>query len=132
MDVINVSFISHTTFNTIQKKYLFLTIVYTTNRQLIINNAAEKGDINLLGDGRCDSPGYNAKYGTYTFLDKNSGLILNFNILHVRIAGNSAHMEVDGLKQVLEHLEGHGLQISSLTTDQHKQIHCTCVKRRVK
>ena len=124
MDVINISFISHTTFNKIQKKYLFPAIhrVYTTNRQLIIDNAVEKGDIDLLGDGRCDSPGYNAKYGTYTVLDKNTGLILDFNVSHVRIAGNSARMELDGLKQVLERLEGHGLPISSLTTDRHKQV----------
>ena len=52
MDVKNASFISHTTFNAIQKKYLFPTIHrwYTTKRQLIIDNAAEKEDIDLLGD----------------------------------------------------------------------------------
>ena len=33
-------------------------------------------------------------------------------------------MELDGVKQVLEHLEGHGLAISSLTTDRHKQVRC--------
>ena len=124
MDVINISFISHTTFNKIQKKYFSPAIhrVYTTNRQLIIDNAVEKGDIDFLGDGRCDSPGYSAKYVTYTVLDKNSGLILDFNVSHVRIAGNSARMELDGLKQVLERLEGHGLPISGLTTDRHKQV----------
>ena len=54
MDVINISFISHTTFNKIQKKYLFPAThrVYTTNRQLIIDNAVKKGGIDLLGDGR--------------------------------------------------------------------------------
>ena len=96
--------------------------VHTTNQQLLIDNAVEKGDIDLLGDGRCDSPGYNAKYGTYTVLDKNSGLILDFNVSQVRTAGKSARMELDGLKQVLECLEGHGLPISSLTTDRHKQV----------
>ena len=119
MDVINVSSISHTTFHTTQKKYLFPAIyrVYTTNRQLIINIAVEKGDIDLLDDGSCDFPGYNAKYGTYSVLDKNSGLIHDFNVSHVRIAGNSARTELDGLKQVLELLEGHFLPISYLTTD---------------
>ena len=106
--------------------------MYTTNRQLIIDNAAEKGDMDLLGDRRCDSPGYNAKYGTYTVLDKNSGLVLDFNISHVRIAGNSARMELDGLKQVLERLEGHGLPISSLTTDRHKQVRCYMHKEKGK
>ena len=52
MDVINVSFIiSHTTFNAIQKKYLFPAIhrVCTTKKHLIVDNPAEKGDIDLLG-----------------------------------------------------------------------------------
>ena len=106
--------------------------MYTTNRQLIINNAAEKGNIDLLGDGRCHSPGYNAKYGTYTVLDKNSGLILDFSISHVRNAGNIMLMELDGLKQLLEHLEGYGLPISSLTTDRHKQVCCYMSKEECK
>ena len=58
----------------------------------------------------------------YTNLDKNSGLILDFNVSHVRIAGNSARMELDGLEQVLECPEGRSLLISSLTNDWHKQV----------
>ena len=56
-DVINVSFICDTSFNAIRKKYLLPAIhrVYTTSKQLIIDNATEKGYINLLGEGRCDS-----------------------------------------------------------------------------
>ena len=53
----------------------------------------------------------------YTNLDKNSGLILDFNVSHVRIVGNSARMELDGLEQVLECPEGRSLLISSLTND---------------
>ena len=65
----------------------------------------------------------------YTVFDKNFELVLDFNVSHVRIAGNSARMELDGLKQVLERLEGHDLPISSLTTDRHKQVRCyTCKK----
>ena len=95
MDVINVSFVSHTTFNKIQKKYLFLVIhrVYTTNRQLIIDNATEKGDIDLLGDGSCDFLGYNAKYVACTVLEKKLGSILDFNASHLRTAGNSERMD---------------------------------------
>ena len=134
MDVINVSFISHTTFNKIRKKSLFSAIhrvnTHTINRPLIIDNTVEKGDLDFFGDRSCDSPDYNAKYGTYTVLDKNSGLILDFNVSHVRIAGNSARMEFDGLKQVLERFEGRGLLISSLTIDRQSVV--KCVKRSAK
>ena len=96
--------------------------VYTTNRQLNINNASEKGDIDLLGHGRFNSPGYSAKYDKCTVLDRNYELILDFNVSHIRIAGTSAHMELDGFKQALERFEGHGIPIASLTTDRHKQV----------
>ena len=65
IDVINVSFISHTTFDKIRKKSLFSAIhrvnTHTVNRQLIIDNTVEKGDLDFFGDGSCDSPDYNAK-----------------------------------------------------------------------
>ena len=60
---------------------------------------------------------FNAKYDAHTVLEKNSGLMLDFNVSHVRIAGNPVQIKLDGLKQVLQHTEGHGLLISSLTTD---------------
>ena len=62
--------------------------MYTTNRQLIIDNAAVKRDIDLLSDGWCDSPGHNTKNDADTVLGKNSGLILDFNVSYVRVAGN--------------------------------------------
>ena len=101
--------------------------MYTTNRQLNINNASKKGDNDLFGDGRFNSPGYSAKYDRCTVLDRNSELILDFNVSHIRIVGNLAHMELDGLKQVLEGFEGHGLPITSLTTDISKSV-VTCVR----
>ena len=39
-------------------------------------------------------------------------------------------MELDRLKQVLEGFEGHGPLISSLTTDQRKQVCCYMHKEK--
>ena len=39
--------------------------------------------IDLFGDGRSDSPGHNAKYGTYTLMDENSEKIIDFSLVHV-------------------------------------------------
>ena len=97
--------------------------VCTTNRQLNINNAAEKGDIDLLGDGRLNSPGYSAKYDKCTVLDRNYELILDFNDSHIRVAGTSAHMELDGFKQALEHFEDMAFQFKVLLlTDISKSV----------
>ena len=43
---------------------------YTTNRHYLVENAKGKSKVHhLLGDGKCNSPGFNAKYGTYTLID---------------------------------------------------------------
>ena len=89
-----VSFFSHTTFYRIQKKLVIPAIhrLFTTQRQLLFDDAKERGSINLLGDGRCDSPGYNAKYGTYTIMDSFTGMILDMHVSHVGLTVTSARI----------------------------------------
>jgi solute carrier family 8 (sodium/calcium exchanger) len=40
-------------------------------------------DVNVGGDARCDSPGYSAKYGTYTIMDLDRNKILDFQLVQV-------------------------------------------------
>ena len=42
----------------------------------ILEEVKEKGPCYLSGDGRCDGPGHNAKYLTYSFMDKNMNKIV--------------------------------------------------------
>ena len=58
----------------------------------------------LAGDGRCDSPGHNAKYGMHVATEK-------------VLANNSNCMEKEGLKRCLENLETDGQIIDILATD---------------
>ena len=62
------------------------------------------------------------KYGTYTVMDKQTGVIVDVHVSHVGVAGNSARMELDGLKNVFQGLCDNVINISSLTTDTHKQV----------
>ena len=39
--------------------------------------------VKLIGDGRCDSPGHSAKYGTYTMMDASTGLIIDHEVVQV-------------------------------------------------
>ena len=119
-----IPFFSHTTFYKIQRKLVIPAIhrVFTTQRQLLFDDARERGSIDILGDGRCDSPGYNAKYGTYTIMDRITGKILDMHVSHVGLAGTSARMELDGLKHLLQRLYDAFINVASLTTDRHKQV----------
>ena len=37
--------------------------------------------LELAGDGRCDSPGYSAKYGKYTLMEVQTDLIVDFQVI---------------------------------------------------
>ena len=114
-----------------QKKIVIPAIhrVFVTQHQLLFDDAKERGKIHLLGDGRCDSPGYNAKYCTYTAIGKQTGVIMGMHVSYVGVAGNSA-MKLDGLKNVIQRLYDNVINISSLTTDRHKQVRSFLRKKR--
>ena len=49
----------------LQTKVLFQSLnkIYKTARNKIVGTLSNCS-VNVVGDGRCDSPGFNAKYGT--------------------------------------------------------------------
>ncbi|XP_057308001.1 uncharacterized protein LOC130645895 [Hydractinia symbiolongicarpus] len=106
MQIAKIHFLSKTTFYEIQKKYIFQAIhkIYSTHREL------------------CDSPGYSAKYGTYTLLNSKSNEIVDFHVVHVGQVGNSSRMEKQGLIVVLNRLLENQLSIEGIATDRHVQI----------
>ena len=53
----------------------------------------------ISGDGHCDSPGYSAKYCTYTMMLQETGEILNFHIVQVTETSSSVAMEKEGFKR---------------------------------
>ena len=89
----------------------------------IIEEIKEGGNIiDLSGDGRCDSPGHNAKYLTYSFIDKSTNKIVAFSLTQVTEAGNSNRMEKMGFKKALASLKNQGINPEQITTDRHTQI----------
>ena len=55
-------------------------------------------------------------------MNSQSGEILDFHVVHVAKARNSAKMELPGLKFLLQSMEERNLTINSLTTDRHRQV----------
>ena len=93
MEVANIYFFSERAFIKLQTKVLFTSVnkVYKTARNEIIGTLSNCS-VNVVGDGRCNSPGFNAKYGTYTLMNAQTNLILDFHIVQVSKVGNSSQM----------------------------------------
>ena len=93
-----------TLFYSIQKTLLFSTLnsFYKRYRSKIINICTTREENNFIGDGRSDSPGYSAKYGTYSSMSSDLNKVVYFFVVHISTAGNSSRMEKKGLQTLLK------------------------------
>ncbi|KAF3842787.1 hypothetical protein F7725_001636, partial [Dissostichus mawsoni] len=111
-------------FYALQKRYLFPVINETwISCQIgVLDGLSREPKIVLSGDGRCDSPGHSAKYGTYSLMDVDTGLIVDFVVLNKADPSvkNSNAMEPMGLKQCLSNMKKWNISINIPTTDRHK------------
>ena len=69
-----------------------------------------------------ESPGYSAKYGTYTLMDSATDLILDYSLVQVSEVGSSVAMEKEGLQRCLDKLLTQGVAINSIATDRHTGV----------
>ena len=69
-----------------------------------MNVAKEAGFVNLNGDGKCDSPGHNAKCGVYTMMG-NAGKIMTLSLVQCSEVTSSNAMEKEGFERCLQELE---------------------------
>ena len=83
---INLAFLSKSDYHKWQKKHLFPVIndLWQQEKAAVLTDLINSNSVTLLGDGRCDSPGFSAKYRTYTMMDKESEKIVNFKVCHVK------------------------------------------------
>ncbi|KAH9373992.1 hypothetical protein HPB48_018762 [Haemaphysalis longicornis] len=89
--------------------------------------------VDLAGDGRCDSPGYSAKYCTYSLLCTQLNRIIHCEQIRVKESAsvpNSVAMEKEGLVRSMVKLEEQGVAIRSLTTDRHPAIRTLCRQKK--
>ena len=133
-DISKTNIFGKTRFYAIQKDYLFPVVnkIFEQTKLLILENIQDLSleGIHLSGDGRCDSHGFNAKYGTYSFMQAVTNLILDFTITQFSQVSSSNAMEKFGFIKLLSSLENFGIKISSINTDRHIQIRAYLSKER--
>ena len=119
-----VQFVSAFHYYSIQNSHLFLVVHHTwkAEKGKLIQQLQQLASVDLCGDGRSDSPGHCAKYGTYTMMDETSSRIVEFNIVQVTEVSPSNAMENEGCKRTLNSLFSTNVPIRCLTTDRHSTI----------
>ena len=103
-NTLNLKILSEKHFYRIQRKYLFPVVNQTwkDHQREVFNGIKSKKSIDLCGDGRCDSPGHSAKYGTYTLMEESSKKIVQFSLVQVSEVSSSNAMEYEGCKRSLD------------------------------
>ncbi|XP_075744389.1 uncharacterized protein LOC142803181 [Rhipicephalus microplus] len=81
--------------------------------------------VDLAGDGRCDSPGFSAKFMTYSLHVTQVNKILHFEQVQVGECADvksSTSMEKHAFVKCLDLVKKRGLRVTSVTTDRHVQV----------
>ena len=118
-DFYGLAFISKSTYYRLQRLYLIPEISnwWSWMQEQII---CEIGEIKVIvvGDGQCDSPGFNAKNLCYFFVDDETKYIINIEILDKRHVGlSSTNMEKEAVRRGLENLRVKNVQVVEFVTD---------------
>ena len=121
---LNLAFIGKSFFYDIQKEFLFPVVnkAWKDHQENLFEEVKKSKKLDICGDGRCDSPGHNAKYGTYTVMAESTNKILDFSVVQVTEVSSSNAMEAEGCNRVLKNLKSKGVKVRCLTTDRHTTI----------
>lgn len=97
-NTIGCSSTKSTTFYNHQKTYMYIFPaifeVWDLKKQSFLQQLSEdKTRLTLGGDGRADSPGHSAKYGTYTKMELNHKTILDIQLVQVRCCLNFIYFQ---------------------------------------
>ncbi|XP_070548761.1 uncharacterized protein [Ptychodera flava] len=127
---LNLTFFSEVTYLSTQNRYLFPVINTAWERESTQVKADLRNmeTVKLSGDGRCDSPGYSAKYGLYSFIEQSSEKVVDFTVTQVSQVANSNAMEKAGFKKTLDRILTDEVKVSTVATDRHLQIANTMKK----
>ncbi|XP_078321751.1 uncharacterized protein LOC111111789 isoform X2 [Crassostrea virginica] len=120
-----IACISNSTFMNHQKYYLFPSIshVWSNFQHDYFNDVKLDGRAVVLGgDGRADTPGHSAKFGCYSVVDLDEGIVADIQLVQSNEVKSSSHMEKEGLVRCVDFFKSQDINIQTLVTDRHVQI----------
>ncbi|XP_030208801.1 bis(5'-adenosyl)-triphosphatase enpp4 isoform X2 [Gadus morhua] len=126
-ELLNLQIPKKTTFYSLQSTYLIPVIeyAYRDHHEEMMSNLQLQtvgGGISICGDGRSDSPGFSAKYTTYSFMSNATQEIIMVDLVQVTEATSSPAMETLGFRRGLDRLLQAGVRVDVITTDRSPSI----------
>ena len=94
LEFMNVASISARTFYRHARSYVDPVIIqqWREHQLQLMSSLREKEDgLVLAGNGRCDSPGYSAKFGSYTLMEQQVNRVADFQLVQVRAKYDSVN-----------------------------------------
>ncbi|XP_050411067.1 uncharacterized protein LOC126825423 [Patella vulgata] len=122
-DFMNINHISSSTYMEHQKFYLYPAV--TENWQDFQDTYIQRkrgSTIVVGGDGRADTPGHCAKYGSYCMMDLDENKIITVELIQSNEVKSSVHMEKEGLIRCVDWLKTYNIDIGTFVSDRHLQI----------
>jgi len=123
LNILHMPILSESEFYRIQNTYLNPTIndYWTMHQTAILSVLSDTQKLRLCGDARSDSPGYSAKYTSYTLMDMTTSLIVDQQLVSLNEdkVDNSVAMEKIAVERSLDFVLSTGLKIDTLATDRH-------------
>ncbi|XP_015776536.1 PREDICTED: uncharacterized protein LOC107354556 [Acropora digitifera] len=106
-----------------QRHFLIPSVVsFWRKYQKKILESIKGKEVVLAGDGRHDSMGHSAKFGTYTIFCCTIGLIVHLVLVQANQAGSSTAMEFLAFQKAFTFMLGSGIIIKSFISDRHASI----------
>lgn len=88
LQIMNVACICESTYYRHTSSYVNPVIIKTWREhqeELLTTLGDREGGLVLAGDGRCDSPGYCAKFGSFTLMEQHINKVVDFQLVQVSI-----------------------------------------------
>ena len=97
---LNLQFFSESVFYDFQRQFFFPVLIqaWEIEQQITLQELLEKKAVNLNGNGRCDNPGHNAKYSTYTLMGVDTGKVVGFSVVQVSETTSSNATDKEGFQ----------------------------------
>ncbi|XP_041423545.1 uncharacterized protein LOC121395070 [Xenopus laevis] len=121
--LLSIPFFSATTYYKYQTQYVFpaIELAWQKEQESLYNEISDDAVV-LAGDGQFDSPGYSAKFCTYTMMDLLSKIFLDFTVDQVIPKKSSGQMETLAFETCLRGILNKGIDVKIVATDRHPGI----------